>query len=56
MPHETVSRTLISVIMKKLPNAFRLQFSRNMAEGKWENSLLLEEFSMELSSRNAVTF
>ena len=31
--------------MKNLPSDFRLQVSRNMPQGKWEISKLLDEFS-----------
>ena len=35
---------LITVIMKELPNDFRLQVSTNIPKGKREISRLLEEF------------
>ena len=42
---------LISVVMKKLPEAFRLELSRQMPVGKWDLAKLLEVFSKELASR-----
>ena len=42
---------LISVIMKKLPEKFRLELSRQMPVGKWDLAKLLEVFSKELASR-----
>ena len=42
---------LISVIMKKLPEEFRLELSRQMPVGKWDLAKLLEVFSKELASR-----
>ena len=36
--------------MKKLPSDFRLQVSRNMPQGKWEISKILDEFAKELLS------
>ena len=42
---------LISVIMKKLPEEFRLELSRQMPVGKWDLAKLLEVFSKELVSR-----
>ena len=42
---------LISVVMKKLPEAFRLELSRQMPVGKWDLTKLLEVFSKELASR-----
>ena len=36
---------LISVIMKKLPEKFRLELSRQMPVGKWDLAKLLEVFS-----------
>ena len=42
---------LISVIMKKLPEEFRLELLRQMPVGKWDLAKLLEVFSKELASR-----
>ena len=42
---------LISVIMKKLPEEFRLELSRQMPVGKWDLAKLLEVFAKELASR-----
>ena len=42
---------LISVVMKKLPEAFRLELLRQMPVGKWDLAKLLEVFSKELASR-----
>ena len=46
--------TLIAVLMKKLPSDFYLQVSRNMPQGKWEISKLLDEFEQELLSRERI--
>ena len=42
---------LISVIMSKLPEDFRLDISRLMPAGKWELKHLLNMFKQELTSR-----
>ena len=42
---------LISVIMKKLPEEFRLELSRQMPVGKWDLAKFLELFSKQLVSR-----
>ena len=42
---------LISVIMKKLPEEFRLELSRQMPVGKWDLAKLLDVFAKELASR-----
>ena len=38
--------------MKKVPSDLRLQVSRNMPQGKWEISKLLDEFEKELLQEN----
>ena len=40
---------LISVIVKKLPEEFRLELSRQMLVGKWDLAKLLKVFSKELA-------
>ena len=45
------SPILILVVMKKLPEKFRLELSRQMPVGKWDLAKLLEVFSKELASR-----
>ena len=54
-PHDIDSNhygpILISVVLKKLPEAFRLELSRQMPVGKWDLAKLLEVFSKELASR-----
>ena len=40
--------------MQKLPCDLRLQLSRNMPQGKWEISRLLDEFEKELLSRERI--
>ena len=40
--------------MKKLPSDFHLQVSRNVPQGKWEISKLLDEFAKELFSRERI--
>ena len=40
--------------MKKLPEEFRLELSRQMPVGKWDLAKLLEVFSKELASRERV--
>ena len=45
---------LIAVLMENLPSDFRLQVSRNMPQGKWEISKLLDEFEKELLSRERI--
>ena len=40
-----------AALIKKLPSDFHLQVSRNMPQGKWEISKLLDEFEKELLSR-----
>ena len=45
------SPILISVVMKKLPEEFRLGLSRQIPVGKWNLAKLLEVFSKELPSR-----
>ena len=42
---------LISVFMKKLPNEFCLELSRQMPVDKWDLAKLLEVFSKELTPR-----
>ena len=42
---------LISVVMKKLPEEFPLEHTRQMPVGKWELTKLLKVFSKELASR-----
>ena len=42
---------LISIIMNKLPDDFRLDISRLMPPGKWELKKLLDTFKNELTSR-----
>ena len=42
---------LILVVMKKLPEKFRLELSRQMPVRKWDLAKLLEVFSKELASR-----
>ena len=45
---------LIAVLMKNLPSGLRLQVSRNMPQGKWEISKLLDEFEKEFLSREGI--
>ena len=65
---ETVSRNLqrfevdteffgpisIAVLIKNLPSDFCLHVSRNMPQGKWEISKLLDGFAKELLSRERI--
>ena len=54
-PHDIDSNhygpILISVILKKLPEEFRLELSRHMPVGNWNLAKLLKVFSKELASR-----
>ena len=43
-----------AALIKKLPSDFHLQVSRNMPQGKWEISKLLDEFEKELLSRECI--
>ena len=40
--------------MKNLPSGLRLQVSRNMLQGKWEISKLLDEFEKEFLSGEGI--
>ena len=54
VPAEHFGAILTAVLMKKLPSDLRLQVSRNMPQGKWEISKLLDEFEKELLSRERI--
>ena len=47
---------LISVIMKKLPEEFRLELSKQIPVGKWDLAKLLKVFSKELAPRERCQF